>query len=464
MSGAILVFVLSLTDSSVRLSLAEALARLERDFAPARRLVDSSEQVPLAEALGRVLAEPVLAGRAVPPTDNAAVDGWAFCRDGAEGKAQGKTQTAAQGETQGEMQGETQGAVRDKAQSNAQRETSGARISLQVIGRAAAGHPFDGVVKSGQAVRIFTGAALPQGADTVAPEEVCEVGGDLVAVPADLQAGSNARKAGEDLTQGQEALPVGRRLRPQDVGLAAACGLGRVAVRRRLSVAVFSSGDELIDPPQEPDAAGVWDSNRAMVCALLSALGCVVEDGGILPDARQATESALARAAESHDLVLASGGMSAGEEDHLRLAAESLGELSFWRLAIKPGRPIALGQICQTPFAGLPGNPVAAFVTFVVFVRPLILRLTGAIPEPPIGVPVAAGFSMAKKTGRREWVRVSLCTDAAGRVYCEKFPRSGAGILSSLTETSGLLELAEDLDRVEAGAFYPFLSFPSLIY
>ena len=196
-------FVLSLTDSSVRLSLAEALARLERDFAPAQRLVDSSEQVPLAEALGRVLAEPVLAGRAVPPTDNAAT--WMAGRFAMTGQR-----------------------VRHRVKHRVGQAGRGFRYRLLAVRRQVI--PFDGVVKSGQAVRIFTGAALPQGADTVAPEEVCEVGGDLVAVPADLQAGSNARKAGEDLTQGQEALPVGRRLRPQDVGLAAACGLGRVAV------------------------------------------------------------------------------------------------------------------------------------------------------------------------------------------------------------------------------------------
>ena len=435
------------TASQRRLSLAEALAQLERDFAPVPRLLESPEQLPLAQGLGRVLAAPIVAQRSVPPTDNAAVDGWAFCQSPTE-------PTEPTDST-------------DKRQ-----------VSLKVMGRAAAGHPFDGVVEAGQAVRIFTGAALPNGADTVAPEEVCtesmsESPSDgTVSVPADLAAGSNARKAGEDLTQGQEAVPVGRRLRPQDLGLASACGAAQISVRPRLSVAVFSSGDELIDPPNTPSPTGLWDSNRAMVVALLTALGCEVQDRGILPDLRQATESALEDAAQNHDLVLASGGMSAGAEDHLRRAAESLGGLSFWRLAIKPGRPIALGTIgrqsgtspFKTPFAGLPGNPVAAFVTFVVFVRPLILRLTGASPEPRLGIPVAAGFSMDKKLGRREWVRVSLRTDSTGQIYCEKFPRPGAGILSSLTESDGLLELAEDLDKVEAGKPYPFLSFSSLIY
>ena len=402
--------------------------RLERDFAPAPRLINNREAVSLAEGLGRVLAEPIVARRAVPPSDNSALDGWAF----------------------------------------RYKETSTSHNLFKVVGRAAAGHPYTKTLEAGQAVRIFTGAPMPQGADTVAAEEVCATPDEgTVSIPSDIKAGSNARKAGEDLTAKQQALPAGQRLRPQDLGLAASCGVSQLIVRPRLSVALFSSGDELLDPPSTPQAWQLWDGNRAMAQGLLTALGCVVADGGILPDDQRTTESALKEASARHDLVLASGGMSQGAEDHLRRAAERLGSLSFWRLAIKPGRPIALGYLDKektTPFAGLPGNPVAAFVTFALLVRPLILRLQGAHPAPRLGLPVVAGFSMAKKRGRREWVRVRLVADSAGQIRAEKFPRAGAGVLSSLTESDGLLELTEELDQVEAGKAYPFLSFSSLIY
>jgi molybdopterin molybdotransferase len=333
--------------------------------------------------------------------------------------------------------------------------------ALPVTGRVQAGSPADPIAP-GSVMRIFTGAPMPQGADTVFMQEDVEVGADgRVILPAGLKPGANMRPAGEDILQGALAIAAGQRLRPQHVALAAALGLTHLDARRRIRVAVFSTGNEVVAPGAPREAAQLYDSNRYMLASLLRRLGCDVSDLGILRDDRAALSAGLRDAARNHDLVLTSGGVSTGEEDHVRASIEAAGSLVLWRMAIKPGRPVAMGVIEGTPFIGLPGNPVASFVTFAYVVRPVVLALAGAIPEPLVALPVAADFAYKKKKGRREYVRASLKMSAAGP-SAQKFPREGAGLLSSLCETDGLVELGEDIERVAPGDSVGFLPYAAL--
>jgi molybdopterin molybdotransferase len=246
-------------------------------------------------------------------------------------------------------------------------------------------------------------------------------------------------------------LPAKRWLRPQDVALAAAMGLTEIRVRRRVKIAVFSNGDELIEPGAVRREAQLFDSNRFMLMAMLRRIGCAVTDLGIFRDDSARIGEALKGAARSHDLILSSGGVSTGEGDYVKAALESVGTLVFWRIAMKPGRPVAMGVIGGTPFIGLPGNPVASFVTFAKVARPAILALAGAEWSAPPPIPVRAQFSYRKKPARREYVRVHLRRAEDGALEAVKFPREGAGLLSSLVDTDGVLELREDVTRVEPG-------------
>src|SRR6195952_2680036 len=252
-----------------------------------------------------------------------------------------------------------------------------------------------------------------------------------------------------------------RRLRPQDVALLAAFGLAHVDVVRRIRVAVFSTGNELVSPGAPRADAQLYDSNRFMLMAMLARLGCEVSDLGIVRDDRAALADGLKTVAAGHDLILTTGGVSTGEEDHVRASVESAGTLVLWRMAIKPGRPVAMGIIGGTPLIGLPGNPVASFVTFVHVVRPTVLALAGAQQQTPIAMPVRAPFSYRKKIGRREYVRVTLRKAEDGVLEAVKFPREGAGLLSSLVDTDGLVELGEEVTKVETGQIVGFLSYAS---
>jgi molybdopterin molybdotransferase len=387
--------------------------------------VDEIQTVPLESADGRILAGDLSASLALPPFTNSAVDGYAVRNDDLPRREE---------------------------------------ASVPVSGRIQAGASAPAPVKPGHAVRIFTGAPMPEGADTVFMQEdvrVEETG--KVILPAGLRAGANVRPMGEDIPQGSAALAGGSRLRPQDIALAAAFGLTQLQVRRRIRVAVFSTGNELVSPGSERKPAQLFDSNRFMLTAMLARLGCEVSDLGILRDDRAALAQGLKKVAGAHDLILTSGGVSTGEEDHVKAAVEEAGKLVLWRMAIKPGRPVAMGIIGGTPLIGLPGNPVASFVTFVHVVRPTVLALSGARPQALLPMPVRAAFTYRKKIGRREYVRVNLRkTDDDG---CEavKFPREGAGLLSSLVDTDGLVELGEEITQVAAGQTVGFLSYASLI-
>lgn len=393
----------------------DALALLRARLVP----VSEIEQVGLAEATGRFLGVDLSALHSVPPFFNSAVDGYAF-RHADLGP--------------------------------------GPATRLPIAGRAAAGHPTSPLAP-GQAVRIFTGAPMPSGADTVVMQEDTDAIADSVLVPAGLRCGANARPAGEDLEAGETILRAGRRLGPAELALAAASGHANVPVRARLRVAVFSTGDELAEPGATLRPGAIHDSNRVMLRALLLGLGARVTDLGILADDRHTISAALSRAAQEHDLLVTSGGVSAGEEDHVKAAVEAAGALHLWRIAIKPGRPVALGRVATAAFAGLPGNPAAVMTTFLFLLRPVALMLAGAAEDPPARITVRSGFACRKKEGRREYVRVSLRPDG----IAERFPREGAGLLSSMTQTDGLVELEESVTTIGAGDPVVFLPWRGLL-
>jgi molybdopterin molybdotransferase len=381
------------------------------------------ESAGLAEALGRVLAEDVAAPIDVPPYDNSAVDGYA---------------------------------VRF-ADLSPDSETV-----LPVIARVAAGSVPGALDPAGKAVRIFTGAPMPEGCDTVLMQEDCRAADGAVVLRPGIKRGANRRKAGEDIQAGSTILLAGRRLKPQDIGLLASVGHTQVAVRRPLRVAVFSTGDEVTEPGRPLEPGHIYDANRFTLTALLRKLGAAVTDFGILRDRPAELRAALAQAAEAHDLIVTSGGVSTGEEDHVKAAVEALGSLYAWRMAIKPGRPVALGQVGAVPFIGLPGNPVAAMITFFCLGRPLIERLSGARVSELMAFRVRADFDYKKKEGRREYVRVRLEARADGLPSAVKFERDGAGILSSMVACDGLVQLHEDITRIEPGAAVDYLPFSEL--
>lgn len=398
---------------------AEALALLTDRL----DVVVGREDVDLRHAAGRVLAADIVSARAVPPHDNAAVDGYA-------------------------VRFEDLSADNDTA--------------LSLAGRVAAGDISDRPVGAGEAVRIFTGAAMPDGADTVLMQEDCREDGGTVTIPPGIKQGANRRFAGEDIEAGATILSAGTRLRPQEVGLAASIGVGALPVFKPVRVALFSTGDEVRDVGADLPPGAVYDANRYSIAAALERLGCDVDDLGILPDSYDVIRDTLDKAAKDHDLIMTSGGVSTGEEDHVRTAVDALGKMHFWRLAIRPGRPLALGQIGSVPFIGLPGNPVAVLVTFMRFARPAVLRLGGSRETEPNAYRVRVGFPVKKKLGRREWLRVRLERDSDGAPVVHKFPRDGAGILTSMVESDGLVELPEELTSLEAGTMVDYLPFSEI--
>ncbi|MBL8569458.1 MAG: molybdopterin molybdotransferase MoeA [Phreatobacter sp.] len=405
------------------LSIEDALERVTAGLRP----VEGMEEVGLIDADGRILGEALVAAVSLPPFFNSAVDGYAVrFADLLPGK----------------------------------------ETSLPVGARVPAGSEA-GALVAGQAVRIFTGAPMPAGCDTVFMQEDVRLDGDRVLLPPGLKPGANCRPAGEDLMAGSLALAAGRTMTPETIALAAALGVTRLAVRRRVRVAVFSTGNEIVSPGQPLGIAQLYDSNRFTLQALLRRLGVDVTDLGILRDEPGVIEAALRGAAAGHDLILTSGGVSTGEEDHVKAAVEAVGSLAFWRLAIKPGRPVAMGVIPSAngeaaAFIGLPGNPVAVFVTFAHVVRPFLAVLAGGRPAVPMALPVRAAFAYAKKAGRREYVRVALRRAPDGTMEAMKHPRDGAGVITSLTETDGLVELPESVETVTPGDQVAFLGYSLL--
>ncbi|MGG7567171.1 molybdopterin-binding protein [Rhodovulum sp. DZ06] len=394
----------------------EALAKLRAGLSP----VTGTEFLPPAAALGRPLAAPARAARSNPPAPNSAVDGYGFAH-------------AATG--------------------------AGVQRLPLVDGRAAAGGPYEAAVPPGMAIRILTGAILPEGVDTVVLEEDCARDGAAVVFDGPVKPRANTRRAGEDVEAGAEALPAGHVLRAPDVALLTALGVDTVAVRRPLRVAVLSTGDELMEAG-EADAGPhrIYDANRPMLLALLRGWGCKAVDLGRAPDDESAIAAALDRGATGADVILTSGGASAGDEDHVSRLLRTRGDLQSWRIALKPGRPLALAQWNGAMVFGLPGNPVAALVCALVFARPALSLMGGAGWRAAQGFTVPAAFSKRKKPGRREYLRARLNAEGAAEVFASE----GSGRISGLSWAEGLVELPDGAVDVAPGdpvRFLPYAGF-----
>lgn len=406
---------------SDRLRHEECIERITGQLGP---VVPTLRQ-PLERAHGHYLAETITAGRDVPLHTNSAVDGFAF----------------------------------------AHADLAAGPRPLPVAGRIAAGDRAPPPLRAGTAVRIFTGAILPEGADTVAMQEDCALAEDgrTVTLPEKLGAGANVRRAGEDVKAGEVVLSPGTLLRPQDIAAIASLGHAEIGIFAPLRLGLLSSGNELVEPGRALREGEVFDSNRLMLAALASTLPATVTDCGVLPDRGDDVRSRLSEAAARNDLVIATGGASRGEEDHMVRAIDQLGTLHFWQIAVKPGRPMAMGRIGDCVVIGLPGNPVAAFVCFVLYCRPAMTVLGGGEWREPARFMVPAGFSIAgKKAGRREFWRGWLETDRDGRTVVRKFGRDGSGLISGLRKATGLIEVPEAVTRISEGDPVSFIPFESL--
>jgi len=393
----------------------EALARLRAALVP----VTGDESVALADGVGRVLAAGVVASRANPPAANAAVDGYGFA---------------------------------------AAEARSGSQRLRLIAGRAAAGQPFAGAVPPGGAIRILTGAVLPDGVDAVVMDEHCVCDGGTVSFDKPVKPGMNTRRAGEDVAAGALALAAGHRLRAPDLALLAALGVGGVQVCRRLRVGVLSTGDEIVPDPAQPALPHqIWDANRPMLLALAAGWGCAAVDLGHVADDPRRIAARLDRGAARVDVILTSGGASAGDEDHVSRLLRTRGTLSSWRIAMKPGRPLALAQWHGVPVIGLPGNPVAALVCALIFAYPALSLLGGSGWPAPQGFTVPAAFAKRKPAGRREYLRARI--NAEGRA--EVFGSEGSGRISGLSWAGGLVELPDAAIEIVPGDAVRFLPYGS---
>ncbi|MCG8382701.1 MAG: molybdopterin molybdotransferase MoeA [Gammaproteobacteria bacterium] len=376
------------------------------------------EEVNLPAALKRILAAPVTSTVNIPPWDNSAMDGYAI---------------ATQDLT---LKGETR---------------------LPVSQHIPAGH-VGLPLASGTAARIFTGAPIPKGVDAVVIQEQCQREGELVRFSVNVQPGDNIRRLGEAVKQGQEVLSKGLFVQPQHVGMAASVGVRTLSVVRRPKVAIFSTGDELVQPGQVLGEGAIYDSNRPTLEALLEAAGCEVLDFGHAVDDVDTITDLLGRASQVADLIISSGGVSVGEEDHVKPAVEKLGTLLLWKIAIKPGKPLAYGTVKGTPFFGVPGNPVALFVTFAVFIRPYILKMLSAQCIATPSYPLPLGFAWKNKGQRQEFVRVQCVTNADGKRYLMNYPNQSSGVLTSVVWADGLAVIPKDsvLSEGDTAEYWPF--------
>jgi molybdopterin molybdotransferase len=390
---------------------------------------DDSQNVYLFDALGRVLAQDVISPISVPAHNNSAMDGFAF----------------------------------DAAQLQADQP-----LTLRVVGTALAGKAWQGKVNAGECLKIMTGAILPDGLDTIAPQEFCQVDSahDVTTVtipPNILKAGDNRRLMGEDLMQGHAALKAGQHLTPAALGLVASLGLPDVRVHRRLRVAYFSTGDEVLSLGEAPREGAVYDSNRYTVFGLLTRLGCEVIDMGVVRDDPALLEAAFAKAAQEADAIITSGGVSVGEADFTKAMMKKLGDVAFWKIAMRPGRPMAVGRIGKSVLFGLPGNPVAVMVTFLAFVRPALLRMMGSTAQPAPLLKAKSLEPLRKKAGRTEYQRGFVSSAADGTLQVCTTGNQGSGVLSSMVQGNGLIVLHHEQGNVAVGDEVDVLMFEGAI-
>ena len=388
------------------------LAQLVEPLSP-----DASQDVFLFDALGRVLAQDVISPISVPAHNNSAMDGFAF----------------------------------DASQLQIDQP-----LRLRVVGTALAGKAWQGKVNAGECLKIMTGAILPDGLDTVVPQEFTQIDNaqDVSTVtipPGILKAGDNRRLAGEDLMQGQPALKAGQHLTPAALGLIASLGLPDVRVHRRLRVAYFSTGDEVLSLGETPREGAVYDSNRFTVFGLLTRMGCEVIDMGVVRDDPVRLEAAFAQAAQTADAIITSGGVSVGEADFTKAMMKKLGDVAFWKIAMRPGRPMAVGRIGKSVLFGLPGNPVAVMVTFLAFVRPALLRMMGSSATAAPFLRAKCQEPLRKKAGRTEYQRGFVSTAPDGTLHVRTTGNQGSGVLSSMVHGNGLIVLHHEQGNVAVG-------------
>jgi molybdopterin molybdotransferase len=388
--------------------LADAVALLRRQLSPVRDI----EAVGLRQARGRVLAHALVAATDLPPCDTSAMDGFAV-RSADMAPGQGS--------------------------------------SLDLIGEATAGHPFDGTVGKNEAVRILTGARVPDGADRVMLQEHSVVIGGKVRVQPDAQASDYIRRRGEDVAANSSVLPAGHILRAQDIALAGALGHETLSVRRPLRVGLFSTGDELCEVGTPPGPGQIWDFNRLILPGLLEPFGCIVHDYGILRDEKRSVEAALSAAARDCDLLITTGGMSSGSEDHIRSVIGRRGSLDIWPVAIRPGRPVGLGDIDDCPILALPGNPIAAVVAFIAFGRTVVRILSGARDEAPAPLRLPAGFEFTKPAGLRQFLLADVGAIPVGISTATPWPRQSPSMLLPLIKANGLIVIDEKREHIAFG-------------
>jgi molybdopterin molybdotransferase len=387
--------------------------------------VATKETVGIFQALGRVLAQDVISPISVPAHDNSAMDGYAF----------------------------------DAAQLS-----NDAPLTLTVVGTLRAGAGWPHKVEPGQCIRIMTGAIMPSGLDTVVPQEFVSGEGSTITIPAGLlHAGDNRRTLGEDLMQGQPALRRGQLLTPAALGLLASLGVAEVPVWRKLRVAYFSTGDEILSLGQAPREGAVYDSNRYTVFGLLHRLGCEVIDMGVVRDEPAVLEAAFTRAAQAADAIITSGGVSVGEADYTKLMMKKLGDVAFWKIAMRPGRPMAVGRIGDAVLFGLPGNPVAVMVTFLAFVRPALLQMMGSTAAAPPLLKARSLEPLRKKPGRTEYQRGTVSTGANGSLQVRTTGNQGSGVLSSMVQANGLIVLTHQQGDVAVGDLVDVMMFDGVI-
>jgi len=402
------------------LSVAAAMQRINALVA----VVADTELVPIRDALARILAEDVCSTINVPSDTNSAVDGYAI-------------------------------AAADLSQDTPRQ--------LTIVGTTFAGQPYKENIQPGQCVRIMTGAKMPPGSDTVIMQEHVSLQGDVIRFNPGYKSGQNVRHAGEDLTIGQVAIHAGKKLTPAELGMLASMGIAEVKVRRKLRVAFFSTGDELRSLGEPLGEGEIYDSNRYTLHGMLSRLNVEIDDMGVIPDQPQAIRQAFLQASRHADVVITTGGVSVGEADYVKEIINEVGNVDFWKLAIKPGRPLAFGKINDAIFFGLPGNPVAVMVTFYQFVQPTLKRIMGQTDIVQTRFKVPCTTTLRKKPGRMEYYRGILSTDNEGQVSVRKAGMQGSGILSSMSKANCFIVLPPDSESVEPGQIVDVEPFEGLI-
>jgi molybdopterin molybdotransferase len=406
--------------SKKRISLENAVFILEKRI----KCIKETQKIKLDQALGRILSKDIISKINVPPFNNSAVDGYAF----------------------------------KYSDLNKKNETT-----LKLTGRITAGQNFNKKIKTGEIARIFTGAKVPEGADTVIMQEDCNDTDNQIVLKPGIFKEANIRKKGEDIKYGKKILLKGSKLKAQDIGLIASIGIKEIHVFEKLTVGIFTTGNELYEPGAKTSNSGIYDSNRYCLKNLLKTINCSVKDYGIKKDNEKLIKNTLKKISKECDLIITTGGMSVGEEDYVRKVIEKNGSLNFWNIAIKPGRPVALGNIFKKSFIGLPGNPVSVMITFLKIALPTINKLSGFSSPKEKNFIVTTDFNFKKKSGRKEFLRVTISKNLNGQIKIKNYPKSGSGVFTSMVETDGLIELPEKLTYLKKGTKIRFVPYSEIL-